>query len=460
MIKRYDGLVRGSAIALTAFFVIFGGVTLVRSAFQKVHKTDLTVYLRAAWAVRTGEDLYAVEDEHGWHYHYPPLTAAILTPFAQPPAGSDEKALVPFPTMVVLWYCVSIFCAILAVHRMAATVGNSSLFRAGKYRFWLAHVPIWVLAPALASSLGRGQVNEWILLLLALMISAAVAGQRFLAGACLACAICIKVIPLYLIIYPLWRRDGKWLAGTAVGLIFGMLVVPAAVIGPRNTMTTYAQWGNKILHPALLNGPAGERDAELLGITATDNQSIQAMLHNTTHLARETRPAYASPLTRIAHWLIGGLLTIITITVGSRSTLKEPHREALAISSLFVPMLLISPVAHQHYFVLLFPLVMSLIGSHLAYGQRVRPALAAVLAVNFLANLMPRIPGCEVLRDIGFASWGAILLWIAALVELSGEAVLKVKLPGANYAREIKRKWAARYGGRAKPPTVQTSGNG
>ena len=55
--------------------------------------TDLQVYLRAAWAVRSGADLYTIIDDNQWHYHYPALFAILMTPLADPPAG--EPMLVP-----------------------------------------------------------------------------------------------------------------------------------------------------------------------------------------------------------------------------------------------------------------------------------------------------------------------------------------------------------------------------
>ena len=41
--------------------LVLGALVEVRSAFQERRKTDLGVYLRAAWAVRTGADPYAVK---------------------------------------------------------------------------------------------------------------------------------------------------------------------------------------------------------------------------------------------------------------------------------------------------------------------------------------------------------------------------------------------------------------
>ncbi len=427
---RTDRFARWSALLLTIILVVFGIITFARSAMQQTRKTDLTVYLRAAWAVREGEDLYRVTDEHGWHYHYPPLLATMLVPFAQPPVGSDAKALVPFGTVVVMWYIVGVVFAVAASPWLAGRIGCDAVHRNGRYRRWLLHAPIWVLLAALGSSLGRGQVNELVLILLTGMVVTAVTGSRFVAGTLLAGAACIKVIPIFLLVYPLWKRDYRWLAGTAVGLFIGLFALPAAVIGPTRTAQLYGEWANLILHPAVSEGTESDRGKELLGMTATDNQSFQGAIHNIRHLERATRPTTADASTRILHVFLGGLLTIVTLVAGSRSNLKEPQREALALTGLFVPMLLSSPVCHLHYFVLLIPLVVSLIAAHLVNGQRVRPALAGALVIVFFTQLLPRIPGLEAARDVGLAAFGALLLWAAAIMELSGEGKLKLRLPG------------------------------
>ena len=67
-------------LGLSAFavaLVAFGGLVLLRSAFQESRKTDAGVYFRAADAVLKGKDLYALTvcDDNGWHYCYPPAFA-------------------------------------------------------------------------------------------------------------------------------------------------------------------------------------------------------------------------------------------------------------------------------------------------------------------------------------------------------------------------------------------------
>lgn len=452
MTKRYDRWTRLSAVLLAILFVVFGAITLVRSAFQQVRKTDLTVYLRAAWAARTGEDLYSITDEHGWHYHYPPTLAAAMVPFAQPPAGVDAQPLVPYATVVVLWYFVGAGCVLAAVGMLTPAVGTAGLFRDGRYRRWLLHAPVWILLPAIASTLGRGQLNALVLLALAGMTAAAVRGNSVGAGAWLAGAISLKVFPAFLLIVPLVRRDWKWLGGCAAGLLVCLVLVPAAVVGPMRTAELYGAWVRQVIRPGLTEDVGNDRSKELLGMTATDNQSIGGTLHNLLNIDRATRPRVAAPSTRMAHWLIGASMTIVTLSIARRSTVKPPYRDALFLGALIVPMLLTCPVCHLHYFILLLPLCIALIATHLAHGQRVRPALMAVLILNFFTSLFPRIPGLEYSRDIGLASFGALALWLAALIEMNGEAILKVRLPGYRKARTY---WA-----RKRLVTVHDMGDG
>jgi len=452
MTKRYDRWTRWSAATLAVLFVAFGAITLVRSSFQKVRKTDLTVYLRAAWAVRTGEDLYTVTDEHGWHYHYPPTLAAALVPLAQPPAGVHAHPLVPYPTVVVLWYVVGAGCVLAAVGLLTSAVGPAGLYRDGRYRRWLLHAPVWILLPALASTLGRGQLNAVVLLMLAGMTAAAVRGQSFSAGAWLAGAISLKVFPAYYLLVPILRRDWQWLGGCAAGLIVSLALIPAAVVGSSRTVELYHDWIRQVARPGLTEDVGNDRSHELLGMTATDNQSIGGTLHNLLNIDRATRPKVAAASTRVIHWFLGALLTAVTLVTARRSMVRQPYREALTLGAFSVPMLLICPVCHLHYFVLLLPLCVALVATHLAHGQRVRPALMAVLILNFFTSLFPRLPGLEYSRDIGLASFGALALWAAALIELNGEAILRVRLPGYRKARAF---WS-----RKRMVTVHDVGDG
>jgi hypothetical protein len=451
---------RRGLIALLLVMLAFGAVVEWRSAFLKRRMTDLGAFLRAAWAVRVGGDFYSTEDENHWHFHYPPVVALLLTPLADPPPGANRAGMLPFGVSVLIWYGLSLVFLVLAVHWLAGALEQSSAHAAvravppGSRRWWaLRALPVVVCLPILGASLVRGQVDALMLMLLCGMIAAALRGRSGRAGLWLAAAICLKIIPAFLLIYPLWRRDGRWLAGCAVGLVIGLVLIPVAILGPSLTMTRYRKLGEVLVLPAFGMGEDRTRAKELIDITSTDSQSFAAILHNTLHFQRATRPAQATVLVRRSHWAIGGLLTLLTLLAGwRRSVVDHPATarlrlyhpmgdsespplskrksgegtaQALVLGALCLLMILCSPVCHLHYFCMVIPILMALIASIWESRQtgietpRLGKRLGLVLCLYFAANTLPRLPGLEALRDLGLAMYAATFLWGVACVRVT-----------------------------------------
>jgi hypothetical protein len=419
--------------ALLVALLAFGVIIEIRSAFLTRRMTDLGVYARAAWAVRTGADLYAIEDENHWHYQYPPLLAILLTPFADPPRGTDHSGYVPFAVTAAFWYTLGVACYfgwLLSPLGVACYFGSllslahavePTLYPAGQrptarsYLWWdLRMLPFFLCLFALGSTLARGQVNAIVLLLLSAMIACQVRGRRVLAGLALAGAICLKVIPAYLIIYALWRRDWRHLAGCTLGLALGLGLIPALAMGPERAVAAYADWMHVLVRPALARGEDRSRAAELIEITATDSQSLLAVLHNSLHPNRWTRPANASPMVRATHWLGGGLLTLVTLAAAGRRRLSAP-REMIFLGMLIINMLLLSPVCHLHYFALDVPLTMGLIAAVWQTNGPGRLGLGwwVLFAAHVVGDLLPRLPDLDLIRDCGLAMYATLLLWLA-----------------------------------------------
>jgi len=403
--------------------VVFGAVVEYRTAFLTQRKGDLEVFLRTAWAVRSGADIYDVTDSHGFHYLYPPLFAILLTPLADPPPGAPLSWSIPFPITAALWYVLNVLCVVVAVNWLATTLERGAMSDAprGCRRWWaLRLLPILACLPPIGHTLMRGQVGLILLLLIAGMIRALVQKRSLQAGLWLALAICIKVIPAFLLLYPLYRRDKRCLGGCALGLVVGILVIPAAVFGPARTLEYYREWNQVMIMPALANGQDRSRSEELLSMTATDSQSLVCTIHNTIYLDRERRPEQAGPATRLAHWLIGGLLTVMTVLAAGPREADDPLRVVLFIGLLTILMLLLSPVSHLHYFCLSVIVVAALLADR--WRRSAVPVwsggLICLLVVNAIANLLPQIPGLEVLRDVGVAMYAAVLLWIVGTLTL------------------------------------------
>ena len=203
-------------VGFFAFLIAFGGLVEYRSALLTRRMGDLDVFLRAAWAVRNDADLYTISSDNDWHYIYPPLYAILLTPLADPPRDADPTGHLPYALSVAIFYVINLLCLLWGVHRLASALEERSEdagFRAQpKYclRWWLLRLwPIAICFLPIGHTMMRGQVNVIVLAVLCLTLAGWIRGQSFRAGGWLALAICIKVIPAYLLIYPLWKRDWR-----------------------------------------------------------------------------------------------------------------------------------------------------------------------------------------------------------------------------------------------------------
>jgi hypothetical protein len=429
---------RAGLAFLVAGFIIFGVLVEVRSSFLRRRMTDLGVYLRVAWAVRTGADLYSVTDDNGWHYQYPPLFAILMAPLADPPAGVERAGMLPFGLSVAIWYVFSLACLFLGVHWLASALEERarhgsrirentgsgkpafSRMRLPCRRWWALRVlPILACLPPIGHTLMRGQVNLLLLALLCATAAALVRRQGRRAGWWLAAAICLKVIPAFLLLIPVWRRDGRCLVHCGLGLIIGLALIPAAVFGVAQTGRYYQIYVQELLAPGMGQGSSQTRAKELINMTGNDSQSLLAAMHNTWHLDRATRPHQPGPTLRWTSIALGILLTCLPLLAyGSRP--RSGPATALLLGTLTINMLLLSPVSHLHYFSLSVPVVMGLLAAR--WEQTGNDTLGAgmllLLGLNLVANTLPNLQGLEMLRDVGVAMYGALLLWLAGCAVL------------------------------------------
>jgi hypothetical protein len=428
--SRQAPLRRNERRAVAAFFLVlalFAVLVEHRSALQHTRKGDLNVFLRAGWAVRAGANLYAVTDDNGFHYHYPPLLALLAAPLADAPAGVDSTGMVPYAVSVAVCYLLNLLFLAFAVHHLATalertTVGGFSLnWPAGSRGWWaLRMTPILACIIPIGHTLSRGQVNLLLLALFAGFLADLLNGRHFRAGLWLSGAICVKIIPAYLLLLPLWRRDGRCLAGCAAGLVLGLIVIPVLLLGPRRTIDCYREMTHTVLLPGLGSGDDASRAEELTNQTATEGQSILTALHNTLHYDLAARPHKASPALRYISYLIGALLTLTVLSVFGWRRRGDGIDVVLFFGLLVVNMLLISPVCHLHYFSLLLPLAMALAAERWRRhdGLSLGPWLLGFLIANGIANLLPQLPEMNLLRDCGSAMYGSLLIWMVGVVVL------------------------------------------
>jgi uncharacterized membrane protein len=390
---------------------LFGAVVVWRSAGMAQRHTDFDVYARAAWAARTGRDLYAVTNDDGLHYCYPPPFAVLMAPFAEPAGATGPRAEFAFGVSVATWYALSVAFLFAAAHVLAAAAEGTLPIRppTGCRRWWaLRLLPVLITLPAVGNTLSHGQANLLVLLLVSAAIAAATAGRSGRAGAWLAAAAAVKVFPAFLLLHPLRRLDTRFAAGFIASAAATLFLLPALALGPEAALRANATFAKVMLLPALAEDASASRAEEMFHVLRTDNQSIQAVLHAWRHWGDAAAPAEPDRPTRLVHWSVGALLTWVTLK-GKRT---DTH---LTMAALLVIALFVCPMCHLHYYVLTLPLVTGLLHRWWLDSRRVWPGAqrGGLLVLHVVGGAAPLI--LEDYRNLGFAPLTTLPLWAAAV---------------------------------------------
>jgi hypothetical protein len=438
--ERLTPVGRALVAGFFALALVFGAVTEMRSAFLKRRMTDLGCYLRGAWAVRTGGDMYRIQDDNGWHYNYPPLFAILMTPLADPPAGVERGLTVPWAWSVAIVYALNFACLMLAVHLFANHLTRTSpdpavrsLPRFSDGWWMLRLAPIMVTIGAVGLTLGRGQVNHLVLLLAVAAFLSTAASRSMSGGALLATAAAIKVIPAFLFLLPLaGRRRLAGVGGVALGLVVTMLLIPIAALGPERTASSYRSYAVAFVGPMLGAGGDKTREREFVGVGSTCDVGLKQLLHHAFHprTPRSDSPPVANHVEPVAGhratgllaafgrrtdlllWFVAGVsLTALVMLSGGSVAAGHPLQPALRFSLMMALMTVLSPVSHQHYFVFLIPLVQTLLVAWVQYRPRLGPDLgrSTQLTLAGLCFLLPSMPGLGAAK-LAMPLVGALLL--------------------------------------------------
>jgi hypothetical protein len=385
---------------------------------------DLDVFLRAAWAVRNDADLYAVTSDNDWHYLYPPLYAILLTPLADPPQGEVASGYVPYAISVAICYLVSLLALYLGVHTLASALeenSEDSSFRTQpRYcrRWWMLRLtPIIVCGLPICHTLMRGQVNVLVLAMLCAALAGWARQQRFRAGLWLALAICIKVIPAFLLVYPLWKRDGRALAGCLVGCIAGLVLIPLAAFGPARAATHYDTYGRAFFGP-FFNLTDDDRHTE--EITTTDSIGVKNALHNWMYPGEEKYDRAMHPIAKAVYLLLGFAMTFLTLWPRGSSSSEATPPTAHQLGGLILLMAIFSPVCHMHYLLFCVPIVMSLLVH--AWERQATVEVPWLLALSFVVfnvtMVIAHLPGLEFVKALCVALFAALPFWVIPVVQM------------------------------------------
>ncbi|MBI3702224.1 MAG: DUF2029 domain-containing protein [Afipia sp.] len=414
-----------AGLALFALLIVaFGVIAELRCCYQNTRKTDFGVYLRAAYAVRSGGDIYQATDNNGYHYTYPPAFAVIMTPFADAPAGVSRDGLLPYSFSAALWTIFNFFLVARIVHVLARLVMPDE--PAGTRRWWYARtIPIYVTLGGLFYSIGFGQVNVLLVAFIVEMLRAHIGGKSLQSGCWLAAAIVLKVFPAYLLLYPLSMRDRRAGIGVLIGLFVGLAVIPVAGLGLARTESAYRSFTERVLLPGAFGNETAGSLRELHNLSFNDNQSFLAVIHNNLNPARAEQTAEASKATRLAHNAVAAVLTAVTLLLVWRRRTFTADDEIIFAGALMLLMLHIAPVSHMHYYAFGVVLVAGLWLRGLSEVNGIWPGWRVVLplAIWGIGTALPLFPGpiFEALRHRGLGAACSIMLWAVAMMALRSE---------------------------------------
>ncbi len=430
---RLTGWERAGLIGLLVLVAAFGVVTELRSAFQQTRKTDAGVYFRAAWAVHDGTSPYRITDDNDWNYHYPPTLAILLVPLADPPPDSAVAPpgwMMPYPVSIAIWYVVNVAALAAAVHLLAAAIESRGFGpplrgppRFGR-RWWGLRIwPVVICLPMIGFTLGRGQVNLLLLLGICGMAAALLERRSLRAGLWLSLALCIKPYTGFLLLYPLWRRDGRCVLGCLLGLGIGLVLIPMAALGPERMVETYRE----MVDLRLIGIISGEMDPAIAGelqVTDAYFPNFAATLYKALHLdvAPADRPEELPAVYTLIGVAAGGLLTLATLGAAGWHRGRRPAgiAEIVFLGALTVVMLPMVPTLKSHYYALATVLAMGLIAA--AWDRNGRATLGrgsiALFAAYAILCLITEVPEFHLLRELGLVTFATLGLWLAGLVVL------------------------------------------
>jgi hypothetical protein len=356
---------------------------------------DYALWFWAGQQVLAGKDLYLTGPEGYLEFIYPPLPAILLaipSYFGKIPLYLELSFL-----NAAAWWMTSQFSN--------AMTGSDKIPSP-----WLAALPGFVTVTSVFDMFDLGQPN---LILLAMMLSGfwlLQRGRRWSAGSLFALATAIKVFPVAVLPYLVWRRRWATAASMVVFLGIFLLLVPAPIRGYQRNVNELKTWFHAMVGSSSEKG-FGQRDEQNWSWV---NQSIIAVTHRLTRPVNynqnePTDPPRTMNLVdldfKTANWIVLGVSLLLglgfiaLIPPRSRST---PRSNAEELGILFCLMTIASPLARQYYFMWLF-FPMTVLIHRAAYDPRpkVRAATGAALAIawGLMVLSLPVFP--HLLQAIG-----------------------------------------------------------
>ncbi len=339
---------------------------------------DYPLWFWAGQQVLQGKDLYPSDPSAYFEFIYPPLPAVLL-------------AIPSYFGKIPLYLCLSFLNA--AAWWMTAQFSHAMAGSGRKPGPWLEALPGIVTVTFVFDMFDLGQPN---LVLLAMMLYGFWLLQHerpWMAGSMFALATAIKVFPVAVFPYLIWRRRWTTLASMVVFLGILLFVLPSPFRGFQHNVSELKTWYQGMVGSSSEKG-FGQRDEQNWSWV---NQSIIAMTHRLTRPVnynlddpnKQSKPPRYMNLAdlsfKTANWIVLAISFLIGVgylAVMPAASRRTRRSDAEELGLLFCLMTAASPLARQYYFMWLF-FPMTVLMHRAAYDPRgaVRAGTWALLAI-------------------------------------------------------------------------------
>ena len=202
---------------ILVLFLIFQCIVAV------THGWDLDCYIRASKRILNDQPLYTQESIP---YIYPPFLAFALIPV------SYLNTIL----LNILWFLSSLLFIYYAVLLMGKIVEKDY-----HKSFLLYSLPLFFTLRFIMDNFALGQVNIIIMYILVLTLYFFVIGKDFYAGLFLGMSISIKLTPILILFYFIFKREFRITLYTIISIFF-FLLIPAVTIGFRKNIEYIFQY--------------------------------------------------------------------------------------------------------------------------------------------------------------------------------------------------------------------------
>src|SRR5689334_4892809 len=341
---------------------------------------DYPLWFWAGQQVLQGRNLYPDNPAAYFEFIYPPLSAVLL-------------AIPSWFGKIPLYLCLS-FLNVVAWW-MTAQFSHAMTGSGHKPGPWLEALPGFVTVTFVFDMFDLGQPN---LVLLALMLYGfwLLRDQRgWMAGSMFALATAIKVFPVAVLPYLVWRRQWAAAASTLVFIGVFLFVLPAPFRGFQHNFTELKTWYQGMVGSSSEKG-FGQRDEQNWSWV---NQSIIAVTHRLVrpinfNLEDPSKPVRTMNIIDVdyktANWIVLAVSVLLGfgfIAVMPSQRQRTARSDAEELGILFCLMTVASPLARQYYFMwLFFPLTVLM--HRAAFDVRPHVRLGTWLALGAAGILM------------------------------------------------------------------------